>query len=309
MRVALSSALTITSLAITACSQSPESSRQGESMQTSDVAMESPGAPGINVTAAPGVAFAYNYAFRLPPKRISAAQETHAAACEKLGIARCRITGMRYKLVGENDIEAMLSFKLDPTLARAFGKNGIAAIEAAEGTLIDAEITGTDAGAEIEGLNTGKARAADELARIDKQLARGDLPASERAELQRQRSELTNTVAAASASVAEQRASLATTPMTFDYASGPAVRGFDASAPLSSALDTFLSSAQTTLAVFLGFIAIFGPPAIVALLLWLLWRQLHPRLPQWLRRKPRAPVAQRAPATMGPPPTGNTPIA
>jgi hypothetical protein len=296
MRIGLISAATITLVSVTACSQAPQS-RQSETMQTSDVAE----APGINITAAPGIAFAYRYAFRLPPKRISAAQEQHAGACEKLGVARCRITGMRYQLIGENDIRAMLAFKLDPTLARAFGKEGIAAIEKADGKLIDAEITGTDAGAEIDTLSSGKARAADELARIDKQLARGDLPASERTELQRQRAELAGAVATASAGVAEQRASLATTPMTFDYESGAGIRGFDASAPLTSALDTFLSSAQTTLAFVLGFLAIFGPPALAALLLWLLWRRLRPLLPERLRRPSQAPVSPRPAATMVPP--------
>lgn len=290
MRIGLISALTITLTVLPSCSRAPESSR-GETMQGSDVAEEAPRAPGIAVTAAPGVAFRYAYAFRLPPKRIAGAQEVHAAACEKLGIARCRITGMRYRLIGENDIEAMLAFKLDPTLARAFGKNGIAAIEAAEGKLVDAEITGTDAGAEIAQLDSGKAHAADELARIDKQLARGDLSASERAELQRQRGDLAGTIATAAAGVAEQRASLATTPMTFDYASGPAVRGFDASAPLTSALDTFLSSAQTTLAVLLGFVAIFGPPALLAGLLWLLWRRLRPIVRRRFGNSPRAESA------------------
>ena len=52
-------------------------------------------APGVNVTSAPGVAFNYSYAFRLPGNRISQVQEAHAAACEKLGIDKCRITGMR----------------------------------------------------------------------------------------------------------------------------------------------------------------------------------------------------------------------
>ncbi|MEG3088634.1 hypothetical protein [Sphingomonas sp. PB4P5] len=301
MRIALISAATIALVSISACSRAPESpqseSAQSESLQTSDIA-----APGINITAAPGVAFAYRYAFRLPPKNIASAQENHASACEKLGVARCRITGMRYQLIGENDIRAMLAFKLDPTLARAFGKEGIAAIEKADGKLIDAEITGTDAGAEIAQLSTGKARVADELARIDKQLARGDLPASERAELQRQRGELVATIAAASANLADQRASLATTPMTFDYESGAGIRGFDASAPLTSALDTFLSSAQTTLAFVLGFIAIFGPPMLAALLLWLLWRQLRPFLPTRLRRTDGTPVAPRPAATMAPPP-------
>ena len=43
--------------------------------------------PGISPNAAPGVAFNYSYAFVLPSKAISAVQESHAAACEKLGIA------------------------------------------------------------------------------------------------------------------------------------------------------------------------------------------------------------------------------
>ena len=65
-------------------------------------------------TAAPGVAFNYRYAFRLPAERVAEVQEQHAQACEQLGVARCRITGMLYRLVNDDDIEAMLAFKLDP---------------------------------------------------------------------------------------------------------------------------------------------------------------------------------------------------
>src|SRR5688500_8246912 len=43
--------------------------------------------PNISVSAAPGVAFNYRYAYRLPNARISVAQEAHAAMCEKLGVA------------------------------------------------------------------------------------------------------------------------------------------------------------------------------------------------------------------------------
>lgn len=281
MRIAWLSVL----LLLGACSRAPEH----ESANPDTVADSA--APGVNVTAAPGVAFAYSYAFSLPPARIAAAQEAHAAACEKLGVAHCRITGMRYRLVGENDIRAMLAFKLDPALARAFGKTGIAAIEAAEGRLVDAEITGTDAGAAIRNLEKGKAGAGAELSRIDMQLARKDLPASERAELQRQRADVTASIAQTNANAAEQRDSLATTPMTFDYRSGDAIRGFDPSAPLKSALDTAIASAQTTLAVLLGFIAIFGPPAIVAFLLWLLWRRVRPLLPARRRNEEASNVS------------------
>jgi hypothetical protein len=241
---------------------------------------------GIAVTAAPGVAFNYRYAFSLPAPRIAAAQEEHAAACEKLGIARCRITGMRYQLLGEDRIEAMLAFKLDPALARDFGKQGIAAIQKAEGTLVDAEITGTDAGGEIARLAAERARVQEELARIDRELARTNLPASERAELQRQRAELAQRIEAVRTSSGEQRESLANTPMTFDYRSGRAVRGFDAGAPLTSSLDLLAASAQATLAFVLGAAAVLGPPALVLLIGLLLWRRLRPRF-----RRPKPPEA------------------
>lgn len=276
--------------ALIACSQGEPDRARGESpaMQAETADLAAP--PGIAVTSAPGVAFSYRYAFTLPAERVSAAQETHAQACEKLGVARCRITGMRYSLIGENRVEAMLSFKLDPTLARQFGKEGIAAIEKAEGTLVDAEITGTDAGAAIDRSTGDGARAQDELRRIDRELARQGLRPAERAELQRQRADIAQRIEAARADVADQRESLANTPMVFDYRSGRAIRGFDASAPLTSAVDTAVASIQATLAILLGAIALLGPPALVIALLWFGWIQLRRRLPE--RRKP--PVAPSA---------------
>lgn len=276
--------LTASALALTACSAGEESTSDTTEMATADVseaAQATAGsaaraAPGIAVTAAPGVAFDYRYAFRLPPAAIAGTQEAHAQACEKLGVARCRITGMRYRLLGENRIEAMLAFKLDPTIARQFGKNGIDAVIAAKGRLVDAEITGTDAGAAISSLATRRAQLTDEIARVDAELARAR-SAAERVALQNQRADLQRQVAVTADSAAGQRESLATTPMNFTYGSGPAIRGFDASAPLTSALDTVLASAQVTLAFILGAVALLGPPALALGVAWLLWRRFARR--------------------------------
>ncbi len=60
--------------------------------------------PNVRVSAAPGVAFNYRYAFRVPDAKIAAVQEEHAAACETLGLSRCRITGMRYSLIDEDQL-------------------------------------------------------------------------------------------------------------------------------------------------------------------------------------------------------------
>jgi hypothetical protein len=121
-------------------------------------------APGLSVTAAPGVAFDYRYAFRLPSARIAAVQEQHAQACERLGLARCRITGAKYRVVGEREIEAMLAFKVDPTVARAFGKTGVEAVDKAEGMLVDAEITGTEVSPAAAGAELREALAATPMA-------------------------------------------------------------------------------------------------------------------------------------------------
>src|SRR5687768_3770677 len=95
-------------LATAACGQNAEqagySGGGGDNMTTMDAATESAvdsssrasGPPGIAPTAAPGVAFNYRYAFRLPGENISRVQEEHAQACEKMGIELCRITAMNY---------------------------------------------------------------------------------------------------------------------------------------------------------------------------------------------------------------------
>ena len=259
------------------CSKAPDGT---DAPAASDTA----GAPGIAVTAAPGVAFNYRYGFRLPPRAIAAVQEAHASTCEKLGIARCRITGMDYRVVGENDIRGSLRFKLDPAIARAFGKRGIDIVQDAKGTLVSAEITGTDAAEAIERAGGTQAEAAAAVARADAALARSDASAEERAELQRQRAAAATAARDAAATAADNRASLARTPMTFDYESGDAVRGFDTSAPLTSALDTMVASGQVTLAVLLGIVAIFGPPAIVFVIGLLLWRRMRRPVARWRRQ-------------------------
>ena len=264
----------VAGLALGACSQreEPSAERQTGSYDVAPPAVVTAPdgaagrAPGINVTAAPGVAFVYRYGFRLPSDRIAGVQEAHAQRCEQLGVARCRITGMRYRLLGENNIEAALDFKLAPELARGFGKDGIAGVEKAGGTLVDAEITGTDAGAVVDRSRVERGRATDELRRLDEQIARAR-NAAERAELQAQRAEAARRIAAANDAGDSARESLAQTPVTFTYGSGPAVRGFDTSAPLTSALDTAVASAQATLAVVLAILAIFGPPALVVALI------------------------------------------
>lgn len=272
--------LTTSCLALTlaACSQAPSGGGGSRNLDTRDEAAADSG-PGINVTAAPGVAFDYNYSFRLAADKIRLAQKQHAAACEKLGIDHCRITGMYFRLNGENNVEGKLEFKLDPTLARAFGEGGIDAVVTAGGKLVEAEITGTDAAAAIAKLQSLKAQADAELDRLNKQLARTDLKPEERAALQEQRTTLVDKINTAKNDTSDQQASLATTPMTFTYESGAAVDGFDASAPVTSAANVFVGSAQVTIGFVLTLLAALAPPGLIVLLGVLAWRRFRPRKP------------------------------
>lgn len=201
--------------------------------------------PSVGPTAAPGVAFNYLYAFRLPAARIAPVQEQHAAACERLGVSRCRITGMEYEQDGEDDVTAQLAFKLDPALARAFGRDGIAAVERAEGELRRAEISGTDVGAQIAAGSEQGAGLAGELARIEQRLAGRGLSGTERAELQRQAQELRASARSIQAQQGDRRAQLASTPMVFNYhagdTGGPVTRAArDAGRMLTASLATLL---------------------------------------------------------------------
>ena len=250
-----------------------------ERMSTSDVAQE-PTAPGVDVTAAPGVAFNYRYAFRLPGNRVAAVQEAHAQACERLGIAKCRITGMRYRLVNQKDIEGMLALRLDPTLARNFGKEATAVVTKAEGMLVDQEITGEDVGTRIAGANRSQADLREELSKIEAELARpvpmirGNVApqaAVDRQSLLSRAAEIRGQLSSLSQAKQSDEEALAGTPMVFNYGSGSVVPGFDVRSPIreafASAADNFVNGFAAILVILVTLI----PWALLAGILVWLW--------------------------------------
>lgn len=264
---------------LAACSQGPQNGgdrgRQYESAE--NTAETSDAAPGITPTAAPGVAFNYRYAFRLPAERIAGVQEEHAQACEKLGLARCRITGMSFRRNRDNDIEGRLDLKLDPAIARAFGKQGIDAVTHADGMLAEAEITGEGAASAIEVANQNQAQQSDDLKKIEAQLARPGLGSAERAQLQAQAQQIRDTIHASQATKSEKQESLARTPMSFSYESGDMAPGIRRSLSsgfrnLVDALEWMLMAAITLL-----------PWVLIGLLIWWVIRRFI--------RKPTSPAA------------------
>lgn len=243
--------------------------------------VERTSAPGIGVTAAPGVAFNYRYGFSLPAERVSAVQEQHAQLCEKIGIAQCRITGMLYRRVNEEDIEAMLAFKLDPAIARQFGKDGIAAVEAAEGMLVEAQVSGDDAGAAIAAATRSEAQLEEELRKVEAQLARSGLPSSERAELQVRAGQLRDQIRATQAGKRDREESLARTPVVFRYGAGDYAPGFEDNAPIATAFDRAGDNLVAGFAALVVILITLAPWLLIALLAWIGWRRVGRR---WVRK-------------------------
>jgi hypothetical protein len=257
---------------------------------TGSQARSNGGPPGIAPTAAPGVAFNYRYAFRMPGDNIGGVQEEHAQACEKLGVEHCRITAMNYRDDGDRHVEAQLAFKLDPALARAFGRDGINAVTKAQGELLQAAITGTDVGSEIAAGTRVQAQQSDEVGRIEQQLARPGLSSAERVELQQQLQALRDSIRSGQAEQTGRRQLLASTPVIFDYRAGKTGSRLERAA--ADAGDNFVGAAITALIVLVTLL----PWIVVLLLLWLLWRWLNRRF----RITGRYPVS-RDPVEPGPP--------
>lgn len=281
----------LTLLSTTSCEQRSEE-RASEDLKTFDVsdqsaesiAPEAARAPGIVPTAAPGVAFNYRYGFRLPDASISTAQEAHAAACEKLGLSRCRITGMTYQLDERDRVDATLALSIDPLLARAFGRDAIAVVEKQEGRLRYAEITGEDQNPALDDAARRQGSANTTIAQLEADLAKAK-GENERVQLREQIRQMRAEIQAARSAAVESEAKIQRTPMTFAYAGGGAAgRGFAGENPAREAWYLFVDSLATMVGVGLKALAVALPwLALIAALIALARSRMMAPVGRWWR--------------------------
>ena len=209
--------------------------------------------PGETALAPPDSAFDYRYAFRLPASRIEAVQESHARGCDQLGPARCRITAMRYKVGDDNNIEAVLTLMLDPTVARAFGKAATHTVMTAHGTMTNADIAGADAAATAARAGGVVAQLRDALGNAEAQ-ARATVAPEQKIVLTAKAERIRTAIATIGDVTQGIGSGAATAPVIFHYASGGGIPGIGASpeASFGSASDTFLASLAGLLVVLAG---------------------------------------------------------
>jgi hypothetical protein len=205
--------------------------------------------PGLTTSAAPGVAFAYNYAFALAAKAISGVQQQHAVACERLGPQKCQITGMSYDQPKKDEVSARLDLMLAPDLAQRFGVDVIAAVERADGTLETAQVDGQNAGGDIESSQRRSDTIRASLDRIEKRLSVKGLGADERQQLVQRADELRSQLREEVGLRGEKETALTLTPMSIAYGS----EGLFASGgnPFGTAAKASMGSLETLLATLL----------------------------------------------------------
>lgn len=253
--------------------------------------------PRIGTEAAPGVAFDYAYTFRLADDRISKIQEEHAAACETLGVQRCRIVDVRYQLSDEKLVEAQTQFKLEPGIARRFGASAIESVEKAEGVLADASVAGEDVGTEILASQQRSAGSEAEIARLEERLKAGGLSKSERAEILAQIGQLRGQVGDERQSRRAGETRIAWTSVAFNYVSDGGLPGIGHENPFADAGETLMKSGTTALTFILTLAAVLLPWGILAALIVAIWRsRFMVAVRRQMREKPGASDPAAPPA-------------
>jgi len=212
--------------------------------------------------ASTGTGFDYRYAYRLPGAKVKGVLQSNADACDRIGPARCRILAMRYRVDDGNKTRAVLTIRIDPSIARQFGDAVSKNVSASYGVLTDTEITGAD--------STANARSVAVVKRLQDQLQ--NARSSSAPDAQARVARLQNALAVIAEVEASQGQTLANVPVLFTYESSGALSG------LGSSEANFQTAGQTlenSVAQLVQLLASIGPwcllmLAVVLVLRWII---------------------------------------
>ncbi|MDG2533130.1 hypothetical protein P6144_05685 [Sphingomonas sp. HITSZ_GF] len=209
--------------------------------------------------ASTGSGFDYRYAYRLPGAKVKGVLQSNADACDRIGPARCRILAMRYRVDEGNKTRAVLTIRIDPSIARAFGDAVTRNVTGSDGVLTDTEITGAD--------STATARSVAVIKRLQDQLQNARAVATP--EGQARAARIQNALSTIAEVEASQGQTLANAPMLFTYESSSALTG------LGSSEANFRTAGQTlenSVAQLVQVLASVGPWCLLMLVVVLLLR-------------------------------------
>jgi Domain of unknown function (DUF4349) len=221
----------------------------------------------VSPSVAPGVAFQYQYNFRIPGDKIEAVQDEHAAACETLGLSRCQITGLSFSQNENRTPEGRMEFMLDPGIARRFGRDAIASVEKAEGVMATSNVSGENVGSEIASSQVRSAGIEAEVKRIEARLAGKGLANDERVELRNRAEELREMMGGEKESRRAGEKRLATTPVVFNYSGDMGIGGDGSFGKAVAASTDSLTTMLSLLVLFLGVVLPWLLPIVAIVLM------------------------------------------
>jgi hypothetical protein len=185
---------------------------------------------------------------------------------------------MRYRLVNQKDIQAMLALRLDPAVARNFGKQATETVGKADGMLVDLEISGEDVGSQIKAATRSETTMRADLAEVERQLAAMKANDPRRGELAARAEELRRDIRSLGESKAQGEEALAGTPMVFNYGSGRVIPGFDVRSPVRDSIARAGDNVIGGFSIILFLLITLIPWAILAYALYYLWKIVRRRL-------------------------------
>lgn len=232
-----------------------DASRPADAKSQSDFAS----AANAEAFASTGTGFDYRYAYRLPGAKVKGVLQSNADACDRIGPARCRILAMRYRVDDGNKTRAVLTIRIDPSIARAFGDAVTRNVTGSYGVLTDTEITGAD--------STATARSVAVIKRLQDQLQ--NARALTTPEGQARATRIQNALATIAEVEASQGQSLANAPMLFTYESSSALTGLGSS---EANFQTAGATLENSVAQLVQILASVGPWCLLMLVVVLLLR-------------------------------------
>ena len=257
---------------LAACSEKPSDANEAAS------------GPDVSVSSAPGIAVKYRYGFRLPVERIAATQEDHAAQCEALGPATCRVAGMTYHVGRDRSVSGSLELRLAPDAARRFGRQAIDAVGKRGGMLVDARIDSEEAGSAQTAARADIASRNNDRTQIEQQLAKPGRASTERTTLQQRLASLADDNRQSDYAARLAAFKLAQTPVTFDYQSGSVDLSLS-DGPVLGAIKDGMSNIVAGFAMILLIVITLLPwIAAVAIVVWL-WTRCF----RWMNRPQTTP--------------------
>jgi hypothetical protein len=242
----------LAALGMLAACASPDASEK--SKQSS---FDSPDAGAV--MAAGSSAFDYRYAFRLPGSKVREVQQSNLDGCEKLGPARCRMVASHYVVDSSNHIQAVLTLKIDPSIARGFGEAVTKTVTDAHGSLVDTALAGSETSAERSSALIGRLREALENAQATASKSASDTTRQAAANRVTRLQSALDTIAEVESDTGQ---TFASAPVLMTYESSSAILGPAPDANFSTALDTF----KTSVAGLANVLAGVGPWLVLMIL-------------------------------------------